>query len=396
MLKLNLGSGPEQLKLKGYENIDLIDGKSAYPLKYDTESTDEIRASHILEHFGKHEVQSVLRNWVDKLRPGGVLKIAVPDFDKIAVDYVNQIKHEHSPDEYIMGSQSDENDFHKSIFNKTILTKLLESAGLVDIQVWKSEIEDCASMDVSLNLRGQKPGGLETKIQAVMSMPRLGFTANMFAASTTFPALGIGWKVGNGVFWGQVLSRMIEKHELDNTEYLITVDYDTWFKKEHVIRLLQLMAENPDVDAIVAVQIKRENEVPMFSMVDEDGNGRGDVPLKEFKEELVPICNGHFGLTIFRASVFAELKRPWFQAHPDSDGRWNEGHIDEDIHFWHNFRESGKKVCLAPKINLGHLQIKCTFAGPVEDGFEPVEYYMDVMNRGEYAEHCVPKVEMLK
>jgi predicted SAM-dependent methyltransferase len=92
MLKLNLGSG--QFKIKGYENIDKMYGTDAYPLQYDLGEVDEIRASHILEHFGKHEVLNVLKNWVDKLRPGGVLKIAVPDFDKIAVDYIKLVKHD--------------------------------------------------------------------------------------------------------------------------------------------------------------------------------------------------------------------------------------------------------------------------------------------------------------
>ena len=394
MLQLNLGSG--QHNLEGYENIDLKNGQNAFPLQYETESVDEIRASHILEHFGRREVKDVIRNWVDKLRPGGVLKIAVPGFDKIMQALKDGVKLPSSADAYLLGGQVDENDYHKSMFTTESLSKLLQDAGLDNIKVWESEIQDCASLPISLNLMGQKGQPEPIKIQAVMSAPRLGFMANMFLAATIFPSLGIGWKVGNGVFWGQVLTRMIEKHELDDTEYLITCDYDTWFRREHVIRLLQHMQENPDVDAIVAVQVKREDKVPMFAMVDENGIGRENVPLKEFKEELVPICNGHFGLTIFRASVFAELKRPWFMPHPDPDGRWNEGRIDEDIHFWHNFRECGKKVCLAPKINLGHLQLKCTFAGPSEDGFKPVEYYMNEMQRGEFAEHCVPEVELLK
>jgi predicted SAM-dependent methyltransferase len=394
MIKLNLGSGKQ--KLKGYENIDLMYGTGAYPLQYDLESVDEIRASHILEHFGKHEVQKVLKNWVDKLRPGGVLKIAVPDFDKIAKAYVDQQKMDHSPNDYIMGGQTDENDFHKSMFNETILTKLLESAGLQDIQVWESQIEDCASMPISLNLRGQKPGGVETKIHAVMSAPRLGFTDTFNCGSAAFQHLGILWEIGQGVFWGQVLTRMFEKHEMDGTEYLITVDYDTWFRKEHVIKLLQLMADNPDVDAIVSVQSKREDKVPMFALAPEIGEPGDEVPLQEFEADLVPIINGHFGLTAFRTSFFEGLKKPWFMPHPDPNGSWNEGRIDEDIHFWHNAYDSGKKVCLAPDINLGHLEIMCSFAGKARDGFKPVQYHMGQMNRGEYADYCVPKVELKK
>ena len=309
MLRLNLGSGPESHNLKGYENIDLKNGSRAFPLDYECETVDEIRASHLLEHFSKKQIHPVLKDWVDKLRPGGILKIAVPDFDKICADYVAQKKHDCPVESYVMGGQDDEDDFHKTIFNKQSLTRYMESVGLVNIEHWDAEVTDCSNSPISLNLRGQKPGGVETKVHAIMSMPRLAFTDNMYSAISVFPALGIEFSKGTGVFWGQILSRMIEMHREDGTEYIITCDYDTWFKREHVIKLMQLMAENPDVDAIVPVQIKRENEVPMFSIVDErQDTGVIEVPISHFDTPLVPIVGGHFGLTIFRASAFNDLK----------------------------------------------------------------------------------------
>jgi hypothetical protein len=294
-----------------------------------------------------------------------------------------------------MGGQIDENDFNKSIFNVQSLTKYLELCGLVDIQVWESQIEDCASLPISLNLRGQKPGGLETKIQAVMTLPRLGFTANLLAAAKVFPKLGIGFDTESGVFWGQCLTRLIERHCDDGTEYIITMDYDTAFKEEHVRKLLQLMAANPAIDCIVPVQTKRENQCPMFSVVDDEGKGM-EVPLTEFEAELVPIMTGHFGLTIFRVSAFKDLEKPWYNSIPNENGEWGEGRIDEDIYFWHNFYKSGRKVCLATSVMLGHLQMMATFPGPARKGFVPEHYYMNQLERGEWPEHCVPKVELLK
>jgi predicted SAM-dependent methyltransferase len=393
MLKLNLGSG--KLKIKGYENIDKIYGTDAYPLQFDSGGVDEIRASHILEHFGRWEVKKVLRNWVDKLRPGGVLKIAVPGFDKLMESQARGDKLPASLDAYVFGGQTDENDFHKSMFTEPVLKALLEEAGLVDIQVWESQFEDCASLPISLNLRGQKPGGLETKIHAVMTLPRLAFTANMFAAATIFPKLGIAIDTRTGVFWERKLTELIDLHLNDGTEYIITMDYDTMFKEEHVRRLIQLMGENPDVDCIVPVQIMRENETPMFAIVDTEGNGK-EVPLTEFDSELVQIATGHFGLTIFRISAFKNLKKPWFLGKPNEDGDWKEGRIDPDIYFWHNFYEAGNKVCLATNIMIGHMQMMATFPGPARKSFKPEHYYMNQLSRGEWPEHCVPNVEMKK
>jgi len=118
--------------------------------------------------------------------------------------------------------------------------------------------------------------------------------------------------------------------------------------------------------------------------------------MTHFDDPLVPIVGGHFGLTIFRASAFVDLKKPWFIAEPNEDGDWGDGRIDEDIHFWHNFHACGKKACLATEINIGHIQLSCTFPGAPRDQFKPVQYYMNDMDKGRYAEHCVPKVEMLK
>jgi 2-polyprenyl-3-methyl-5-hydroxy-6-metoxy-1,4-benzoquinol methylase len=52
-------------------------------------SVDVIRASHILEHFPA-QVPAVLKHWAAKLKPGGVLKIAVPDFAWIAQAYLDR------------------------------------------------------------------------------------------------------------------------------------------------------------------------------------------------------------------------------------------------------------------------------------------------------------------
>ena len=85
-IKLNLGAGDTQIK--GFIPIDRKFGQEVYPLEYEDNSVDEIRASHVLEHFAGGAVDEVLRHWVAKLKPGGSLKVAVPNFEWIAENYL--------------------------------------------------------------------------------------------------------------------------------------------------------------------------------------------------------------------------------------------------------------------------------------------------------------------
>ena len=78
MNKLNLGAGARPLE--GYRNIDAKNNHGSksqkiFPLPDKDGTVDEIRASHVLEHFSHREVTAVVADWVRALKPGGVLKI---------------------------------------------------------------------------------------------------------------------------------------------------------------------------------------------------------------------------------------------------------------------------------------------------------------------------------
>lgn len=149
-VRLNLGAGSQPLD--DFINLDGAKGDVIYPLNYS--EVDEIRASHVLEHFGYVESQHVLKDWIKCLKVGGVLKIAVPNFTLIAnnLDKLKQFE------QYVMGGQVDELDYHKSLWYTDKLEILLKHFGLTDIEPWESEVKDCASFPISLNLKGVKHG----------------------------------------------------------------------------------------------------------------------------------------------------------------------------------------------------------------------------------------------
>ena len=373
-VKLNLGSG--SLKIDGYKNIDIKNGVLAYPLKVKDGSCDEIRASHLLEHFGNQDVFAVVKHWAEKLKDGGVLKIAVPDFSKIANAYVNK-KKEMNVSGYLMGGQSDQDDYHKSIFDREALTMLLESAGLTDITDWTSEIQDCASLPISLNLKGVKAPKKEPvmrKISAVMSMPRITFTDTFTCVMRAIVARGIPFMRSSGVFWGQCLTRMLETvSKKEDLDYILTVDYDSWFEYDDILALVALLEKHPEYDAVMPIQIKRESDNPLATIKSPNGGANGNIPVTYLEDnEIVEAHSGHFGLTVFRKSCFEKIKKPWFMPKPDPQGGWNDGRTDEDITFWKNFAAAGCKLGLATRVGIGHLQLMVTFPGTPESAFKPV------------------------
>ena len=393
-MKLNLGSGAQPLE--GWENWDGKNGHTIYPLGLSDGSVDEIRASHVLEHFNMRQVTDVLIDWVRALKPGGVLKIAVPDFHWIAQEYLKGAS-EYPLTGYVMGGQTDENDFHKSLFDESALRHRLTVAGLTDIQPWHSEIKDCAALPVSLNLMGRKPevkangdgNGLQfvagnwyekasltsetIKVRpgVILSTPRFGPLDAAEAIYDIASGLGAPRFKSLGCWRGPARSRSLElaidyKQEWDeglteaiedalayqivNTDgigldVLITVDFDTYATPDDAKKLIQLLYQNPQYDCVVSNQVRRGPYQEILATF---------LGQPDFSQALVPIFTGHFGLTVFRRRVFDELRRPWFLSTPAADGGWGEGRTDADIYFWQRFADQGFKAALATQVVVGH------------------------------------------
>jgi predicted SAM-dependent methyltransferase len=154
---IRLDLGAEKNVRPGFIALGRYHGSEVYPLAYRDESVDEIVASHILEHFPFGMVQAVVKDWARVLKRGGSLKIAVPDFLLISAEFFSAPAQFGLVQRWIMGGQTDSNDFHKSIFTNDWLLLLMRQAGLVIAGRWESQIADCAREPISLNIEGRKP-----------------------------------------------------------------------------------------------------------------------------------------------------------------------------------------------------------------------------------------------
>ena len=373
-MRLNIGAG--EVKLSGFVPVDRRVGKEAYPLEYDDDSVDEIRASHVLEHFASGMVGDVLANWVSKLKPGGVIRIAVPDFEVIAGMVANSPPSQRGlAYAYAFGGQTDANDFHHAAFDPASLKTLMRHCGLRKIKGWQSTLQDCAALPVSLNLEGVKPHKHKLPaIVAAMSTSRLGFTENMFSATGVFPHRNVELVKQTGAYWSQCLDRVLTQFlDAGHDGYIVVLDYDTVFNGDIFDELCYLMADNPQADAIAPWQVKRESDHALVWMTDDDGKKRDEITYEELDRELMPVDSAHFGLTLLRSRCFKSLRRPWFLEIPDPNGAWGDGRIDPDIYFWNNWRECGNSLFMANHVSIGHCQQLVTWP---DWNLKPIHQYL--------------------
>jgi hypothetical protein len=353
-IRLNIGS--YDIKIDGFTNIDRSNGTEAYPLDYDDESVDEIRASHILEHFSHTQTQDVLNEWVRVLKPGGRIRVAVPDFGKLVEAYEGKRPSEYGVQNVLFGGQIDPNDFHKSQFDYGGLFVMMQRAGLVGIDRWKADVPgECSALSISLNLEGYKPStnlnAISRKTRAVMSVPRVLFTDTARCCEEVFRRHQIPWDMETGAFWGQCLERAMDRiaNRDDGTEFILAVDYDTIFDSNVLGRLFMLMDANPDVDAIAPLQVGRGRDFMLVA-------GEREAGRMDMIGPLFDATMAHFGCTLIRVSALKKMTHPWFQAVPNAEGKWGEGRTDDDIYFWKKFKEAGNRLCVATRVSVGHIQ----------------------------------------
>ena len=213
---------------------------------------------------------------------------------------------------------------------------------------------------------------------AICSCPRLGFMDFMGESLMAFAQNNVAYSNAFGAYWGQALSEAIRAAIDKGFDYIITTDYDSLFSSENVGTLIKLMDDNPEADAICSAQMGRFSGLLISTK-------SGTIDSKDLKtKDLVEIDRGAFGLTILRASSFTDLKKPWFTHTPDSNGDWasNSDKVYDDIYFWKNLAECGKKVFLAPRVVIGHLELLIKW--PDENMNEMYETMKD------YREHGAP------
>jgi SAM-dependent methyltransferase len=132
-VRLNLGSGDctssefINIDARPFRRSHLIADIQYLPMFADN-SVDLIYASHVVEHIPRSQLLSALKEWCRILKPGGVFRFGVPDFDSLIEIYKLSNKRTDSIINQLMG-QEGEYDRHYTIWNESFASDWLRRAG---------------------------------------------------------------------------------------------------------------------------------------------------------------------------------------------------------------------------------------------------------------------------
>ncbi len=148
--KLHLGSGGR--RIAGYLNTDVRDlpgvdvsGINVTDLnRFESGSQDAIYASHVLEHVPRTHTFRTLLEWNRVLKPGGTLRVAVPDWDATVERYKSEGDYENLLN-WIYGGAENAENVHFRQFTYAGLKTLLIEAGFKRVKKYdwqQTELKD--------------------------------------------------------------------------------------------------------------------------------------------------------------------------------------------------------------------------------------------------------------
>jgi predicted SAM-dependent methyltransferase len=151
MIKLHLGCGTKHIE--GFTNIDIrylpgVDevNNIRFLRNYKNDSVDLIYACHVLEHFSRWEYKNALTRWYEILKPGGVLRLAVPNFTAIASRYI-QTGNLQEVMGLLYGGQDYDENYHFVTFDMNSMRNDLTNIGFSSIAEYDHKLTEHALID---------------------------------------------------------------------------------------------------------------------------------------------------------------------------------------------------------------------------------------------------------
>ena len=124
---------------------------------FETGTVDLVYMCHILEHIKRDDLGKVLSEMKRVLKDGGVLRISVPDFDRLIEVYNTAGRNVDVISRQLMGGQDHQYNVHYGVFNHQFLAGLLKDVGFREVLSWDPDncqyhdFKDRASRKLKVN-----------------------------------------------------------------------------------------------------------------------------------------------------------------------------------------------------------------------------------------------------
>lgn len=210
------------------------------------------------------------------------------------------------------------------------------------------------------------------KVSLILSQPRLCFTDHSDRLINLAARMKFNTFRSTGAFWDRDIEcTTMSAIHADHPDFLLYSDYDSVFDPDDVLKMLDVINNDPTIAAIGAIQMSRHEDKPLVFESD-----------KDYSTTTTRVDYHHFGLTLIRRQVFEELPHPWFWSTPgvlpDGSVGWdNLVRSDADITFWRLLRNANMKVVQHNEVVIGHMVLCVKW--PKDSGYgvqlQPIENY---------------------
>lgn len=151
--------GDDWVSIDGSREYSHIKYHDIINLPFEDNTVDLMYCAHGIEYFDREEIVPILKGWWKKLKPGGILRLAVPDFERmISLYYLyrNNLGHDHplySNIETYLGPlygkmrMNEGFIYHKTAYDKRSLTNLLKNTGFKEVREWDWRLIDHGIFD---------------------------------------------------------------------------------------------------------------------------------------------------------------------------------------------------------------------------------------------------------
>ncbi len=141
---INLGCGLDSSS--EFINIDALPFPNIHYIQaiYDlsmfaNNSVDLVYASHVMEHIPRDKFKTTLTEWRRVLKPGGTLRLAVPDFDALVEIYKSDNKNVDRVTNQVLGGQGSVYNIHYSLWNFKKAELILKNLGFKNTRRWSPD-----------------------------------------------------------------------------------------------------------------------------------------------------------------------------------------------------------------------------------------------------------------